>query len=84
MANSLFSIILALCQRFAGQIVLAFHLWRVVHHVVASPRRLVSAAAADTLDDFFWIDIDFDDGIQEYVGFHDRIGLRESSGKAIE
>ena len=83
-AHGLFFIIIALNQRFAGNIIFAFFFGRIKNNVIGSAAGKMGPASAHPFDDFIIRHIDVDHGIDRHPGFFHGIGLGYGSWKTVK
>ena len=82
--DSLFLVVFALHQVFAGDVVLAREFRRIEFEVIGSARGQMRAAPGHALDDLGIVDGDLDHEIELDTGILHRVGLRDGAWKAVE
>src|SRR5690606_30407837 len=84
LAHGLFLVVLTLDQLFAGHIVLAGLLRRIVLQVVGTTGTRVHPATGDAADDFLVVHGDFQYVIDLDVRIHQSLGLGNGAREAIQ
>lgn len=82
--HGLFLVVLALDQLFAGNVVLAGDLRRVVLGVVHAAGGRMHATTGDTRHDLLVVDGDLDHMVDGHAGVLQRFGLRDGPREAVE
>src|SRR5260221_3790482 len=84
MPHGFFAVVVALHQRLAGDVVVAFALRRVELHVIGAPGGRMHAPPAHALDDLAVRHIDLEHVVDRHAGLLHRLGLRDGARKAVE
>ena len=79
-----FAVVVALHERIARHVVLAFDLGRVVLDVIRTAAHGVDAATRHAFDDFGVGHADFEHEVKRNAGVEERLGLRDRAGEAVE
>ena len=82
--HGLFPVVVALDQRLAGHVVLAFGLGRIELDVIGAAGGHVHAAAAHAIDDLAVRHVDLEHEVDRDAGILHGIGLRNGAGEAVE